>query len=65
MKKIFCFLRSILEGLSEDIHNGRRYKKALAVFLLLALTASAVSCSHHNRRHGDRHHHHHHCEVNR
>jgi len=63
MKKIIRFILAVIDGLTYDLHNAPRYKKALAVFLLLAVTASAVSCSHHNRRHGGGHKHH--CEVNR
>ena len=57
MKKIVRFILAVIDGLSYDLHNAPRLKKALALFLLLALTASAVSCSH-NRRHGGGHHHH-------
>ena len=63
MKKIIRFVLAVIDGLTYDMHNAPRYKKALVLFLLLALIASAVSCSRHNRRHGGEHHHH--CEANR
>ena len=58
MKKIIRFILAVIDGLTYDLHNAPRYKKALVLFLLLALSASVVSCSHHNRRHGGGHTHH-------
>ena len=56
MKKFFVALLAIIEGLNEDIHNPRR---AVALFLLLALAVSLTACGHNRRgdhRHGHKHH---------